>query len=180
MKKRIFIITLLSFLICFNIKAQKAFVLNEHSQIVPLNQPINLKIIHKRHVGCEITGDASNIIQQMSGSHIYIKCSPNESIKSWIIVPLNSQKKGKRIFLSGIAHFGGPIFPAIPLRYEQVYDDIYRIIPKIPFEEGEYSLFRIGDFYPVEVYDFRIDNSISSTLSIPSNKSIVVQIQALR
>ncbi|MBD5379951.1 MAG: caspase family protein [Bacteroides sp.] len=175
------------FLTCFNIKAQEVYVLNSHSQLEPTVRAVTLgnKIRGaailaaygaKVKTNLVIDGGRSELVLPMGAVYFYIKSPKDMPIKSWKLAPLNPKKNQTRelTYQSTGAYSGSSTkISEIGLRFEQISDEIYKVYPITTLENGEYALFRMETGVPAELYDFRVDQSLSPALNLPKNEIVL-------
>lgn len=169
--------------------AQDVYVLNAHSQIEPVTRAVTAgnKVSGKALLaayGAKLTtslvidGKSAELTLPMGANYFYVHTPKQIPIKSWKMAPLKNGKKNTRElpFAKTGAYSGSKSdIDEIDLRVEKLSDEIYRLTPAETLPKGEYALFRMETGVPAEVYDFRVDASLSPALNIPQDKVILAQ-----
>lgn len=177
------------FCIAFNIAAQDVYVLNAHSKLEPVTRSVTLgnKVSGKAFLtlyGAKLTTSIvidkkqAELALPMGATYFYVYTPKQIPIASWKLAVLKKGKKNTRElpYAKTSAYSGSQTaIQDIPLRIEKVSDRIYRLSPTETIAKGNYALFRLEAGVPAEVYDFRVDASLSPALEIPANDVVMAQ-----
>ncbi|MCH5345893.1 MAG: caspase family protein [Muribaculaceae bacterium] len=180
------LIVAIAFCLCvLTLNAQQVYVLNSKSQLEPAVKSVTtgMKVSGKAMLSAfgskltssvEIDGKNSNLILPQGATYFYIISPIHVPIESWKMAPLKEKKKKRELPYSKTGLYSGTSteIDEIPLRVEQLTDEIYKVVPTDYLGAGEYALFRIEAGVPAEVYDFRVDPSLPSHLDVPQNKEV--------
>lgn len=189
MRKSIILLVVACFFSCLNCMAQDVYVLNAHSQLEPVTRSVTMgnKVSGKALLaayGAKLTTSLvidkkrADLSLPMGANYFYIHTPKQIPISSWKLAPLKNGKKDTRElpFAKTGAYSGSQTsIEEIELRVEKISDEVYRLSPAETLPKGEYALFRIETGVPAEVYDFRVDASLSPALEIPKNDVVLAQ-----
>lgn len=168
--------------------AQDVYVLNAHSQLEPATRAVTAGFKTKGNAlltayggklktALLIEGKSAELTLPLGATYFYIHTPKTISIKTWKLAPVESKKKERELIYSKTGLYTGTKSDVdeIELTIEKYSDNIYFIKPKETLMKGEYVLFRMETGVPAEVYDFRIDPSLSPALQIPSNELVLAE-----
>lgn len=185
MKTKLLAILALS-LSVLTLKAQQVYVLNSRSQLEPVVRAVTTgyKVSGKAMLAAfgsklttsvELDGKYSKLNLPQGATYFYIISPVHIPIESWKLASLKTKKNRRELPYSKTGAYSGTStdIKEIPIRMEQLSDEIYKVVPTDYLEKGEYALFRIEAGAPAEVYDFRVDPSLPSHLDVPQNKDVV-------
>lgn len=189
MKSRIFFSALVLILSALTLSAQDVYVLNAHSKIEPVTRAVTAgnKVSGKAFLaayGAKLTtsllidGKSAELTLPMGANYFYVHTPKQISIKSWKLAPLKKGKKNTRELpyaKSGVYSGSKSEIDEIEMRVEKLSDEVYRLSPSETLPKGEYALFRMETGVPAEVYDFRVDASLSPALNIPQDNVVLAQ-----
>ncbi|MDE7335729.1 MAG: caspase family protein, partial [Muribaculaceae bacterium] len=163
------------------------YVLNAHSKLEPVTRAVTAgtrtsgKAMLAAY-GAKLTssliidGRSAELTLPMGANYFYINTPKQIPIKSWKIVPLKNGKNNTRnlpFAKTGVYTGTRSDLEEVELRIEKISDEIYRIVPAETLIKGEYALFRMEAGVPAEVYDFRVDASLSPALDIPKDNAVL-------
>lgn len=186
MKKQL-ICALAAICISMTTMAQNVYVLNAHSKLEPVTRAVTAGTRTSGNAllsayGAKLTssliidGSHADLTLPMGANYFYINTPKQIPIKSWKIVPLKKGKKNTRdlpFAKTGVYTGTKSDLDEIEIRIEKISDEIYRIVPAETLMKGEYALFRMEAGVPAEVYDFRVDASLSPALDIPKDDTVL-------
>lgn len=189
MKKQIFLLVMGCLLSILQLSAQDVYVLNAHSQLEPVTRAVTAgtKVSGKALLaayGAKLTtslvldGKSAKLVLPMGANYFYIHTPKQIPIESWKLTPVKNGKKNTRElpFAKTGAYTGSKTnIDEIELRVEKISDEVYKLSPSETLPKGEYALFRLESGAPAEVYDFRVDSSLSPALTIPQNDIVLAQ-----
>lgn len=189
MRKKIFFMMIVALSVTITSFAQAVYVLNSNSQLEPVVRAVtNGQRIRgnallaaygsKLTTSLVIDGETAELVLPLGANYFYIYTPKQIPINSWKLAPLKKKKKQTRElpFMKTGAYSGGKVdIDAIKIRTEKISDEIYKLTPVQTLPEGEYALFRMEAGVPVEIYDFRVDASLSPALTIPQNEKVLAQ-----
>lgn len=187
MIKRLIFIIVLFMTICVKSEAQLVYVLNAHSQLEPVSHSLTMG--HKTGgnqlfmlYGSKLTtslildGKTSKLVLPMGATNFYIYNPSPLPIEAYKIVPLKKGKKSTRelpFMKTGVYSGSRTNIKDIEVQSEKIADNIYRIYPTKPLEQGEYALIRVDAGVPANCYDFKIDPTLSPALDMPSDENVM-------
>lgn len=187
MKKIIMFFALATFAIANY--AQDVYVLNSHSQLEPVMRAITsgTKIKGnallsayggKLKTALLIEGKTADLTLPLGATYFYINTPKSISIKTWKMAPVVPKKKYREFVYSKTGLYTGTssAVDEIELSIEKMSDNVYMVKPKETLSKGEYVLLRMEAGAPAEIYDFRVDPSLSPALQIPANHLVLAEL----
>lgn len=178
---------LLTILMSVSAMAQEAYVLNSNSQLEPMMRSVTNgnRVSGKALLaayGAKLTtslvidGKRADLTLPMGATYFYVYTPTQIPIKSWKLAGLKKGKGNTRDlpYMKSGAYSGTTTkIDEIDIIYTRMSDNVYRISPAEPLKRGEYAFFRLESGVPAEVYDFRIDPSLSPALTIPGDEKVL-------
>ena len=189
MKKKIIMLIVMA-ISAFTGFAQDVYVLNAHSKLEPVmravtsgtkvkGNPLLSAYGGKLKTVLLLDGKSAELTLPLGATYFYIHTPKNISIKSWKIAPVESKKKNRELIYakSGLYTGTSSDIDDIDFHVEKLSDNVYSIRPKETLLKGEYVIFRMETGVPAEIYDFRVDPSLSPALQIPSNNLVLAEFE---
>lgn len=193
MKSKINILIFLVFSIaCIKAKAQDVYVLTPNSELVQMPRAVtagtksnnNALYNFSAFFGTKFTtsilidGKSADISLPSGACYFYINLPKSIPVKSWKLVPLNKEKKGRVLpyFKNSLYTGTQSDLKSVDINVEKLTEDIYKIVPLQALKSGEYALIRMESGTPAEIYDFKIDSCLSSSIEVPQNKTVIEKI----
>lgn len=187
--KKSLIFFIVSIIAAFSTMGQEVYVLNANSQLEPVTRAVTSgnKISGQAFLsafGANLTtsllidGKSAELTLPMGANYFYIHTPKQIPIKSWKLASVKKGKKNTRElpYAKTGAYTGTKSdIDELDLRFEKLSDEIYKVIPSETLPKGEYVLFRMEAGVPAEVYDFKVDASLSPALNIPKNDVVIAQ-----
>lgn len=185
-----FIILLVMAVFTITNYAQDVYVLNAHSRLEPVMRAVTAGTKIKGNALLSayggklktvllLDGKSAELTLPLGATYFYIHTPKNISIKSWKLTTVESKKKNRELIYAKSGLYTGTKSDVdeIELNIERLSDNIYSIRPKETLLKGEYVLFRMETGVPAEIYDFRVDPSLSPALQIPANNVVLAEFE---
>ncbi|MDE6688286.1 MAG: caspase family protein [Prevotella sp.] len=133
----------------------------------------------------ELEGTVADMSVPVGAVYLYVVNPRNVNIKTWKLTKLKVKKK-TRVFPyakieSSFSYTSGTksSVKEIELVAEKISEDIYALKPSTVLDKGEYALFKLEAGVPAEVYDFKVDPTLSPSLNVPSNDDVLASIGSI-
>lgn len=188
--KQKFILVIVMSLFAITSYSQDVYVLNAHSQLEPVmravtsgtkvkGNPLLSAYGGKLKTALLIDGKSADLTLPLGATYFYIHTPKNISIRTWKLAPVESKKKYRELIYSKTGLYTGTKsdIDEIELDIEKISDHVYMVKPKETLLKGEYILFRMETGVPAELYDFRVDPSLSPALQIPANHLVLAEFE---
>lgn len=189
MKQRLVMLLVMTVFV-FTSFAQELYVLNTRSQLEPLMRAVTSGTKIKGNAlfaayggkiksAMIIDGKSAELALPVGATYFYIKAPKNFNVRTWKLTKLDSKKKNRELVYSKTGAFSGTEsdIEEIELIKEKLSDNTYFVKPKELLQKGEYALFRMDMGVPIEIYDFRVDPSLSPALQIPESKVVLAELE---
>ena len=188
MKKR-GILLIATIIVAFMGSAQELYVLNSQSQLEPLIQAVTagtkikgsaLLSVYggKMKTAIIIDGKSAELSLPLGATYFYIHAPKNFNVKTWKLAKVDSKKKNRELVYSKTGAFSGveSDIDEIELSVEKLSSTTYLVKPKDTLPKGEYAFFRMDMGIPSQIYDFRVDPSLSPMLQIPDKIDVLAEL----
>lgn len=189
MRLKLFLLTLFAIGTAYS---QEVYVLNANSQMEPMTRSITNgnRVSGKALLaayGAKLTtslvidGKRADLTLPMGANYFYVYTPTQIPIKSWKLAPLKKGKGSTRdLPFAKTGAYSGSVtkIDEIDIVYTRISDNVYRITPAETLERGDYAIFRMESGVPAEVYDFRVDPSLSPALRVPEDAKILAQFKS--
>ena len=188
MKKR-GILLIATIIVAFMGYAQELYVLNSQSQLEPLIQAVTagtkikgsaLLSVYggKMKTAIIIDGKSAELSLPLGATYFYIHAPKNFNVKTWKLAKVDSKKKNRELVYSKTGAFSGveSDIDEIELSVEKLSSTTYLVKPKDTLPKGEYAFFRMDMGIPSQIYDFRVDPSLSPMLQIPDKIDVLAEL----